>query len=112
MEAKEIEKYKKILLIIGIAINDFGAEFALCLLDKKRTKPDICKIAEDIFGISFKAGIEEAQNRLHSQEVLGIAEEALKKERQAGIKEVVEWINHHTNIRLPQWQAQLKSWGL
>ena len=66
--------------------------------------------------ISFKAGIEEAQNRLCSLEVFEIAKEALSKERLAGIREVVEWSmqndpnNNFWKSRC--WQAQLKEWGI
>jgi len=59
MEAKDIEKHKQELLQIGIIVNDFGTEFSLCVDDKKRPLPDICKVTEKIFEISFKAGIKE-----------------------------------------------------
>ena len=44
----------------------------------------------------IKEGIEEAQSRFHSPEVLAIADEALKAERKAGIRDVVE--------KLEKWQ--------
>jgi len=70
---------------------------------------------------AFKAGIEEAQNRLHSPEVLALAEKALKEERQKGIKEVVECVKSYsgkdgiTIVRTshPQtdwWKSKLKEW--
>jgi len=46
---------------------------------------------EDMVIIGYEAGIEEARNRLHSQEVFEVTAEALAEQRQAGIREVVEW---------------------
>jgi len=57
METKEIEKHKKELLQIGRKVNDFGATFALHSHNKKEPLQDICQVTEDIFEISFRAGI-------------------------------------------------------
>ncbi len=72
--------------------------------------------------ISFKAGIEEARNRLYSPEVLEIADMALKDERKAGIKEVVDTVIFtditgevqikELFLRHESGQAKLKKWGL
>lgn len=68
--------------------------------------------------ISWKAGIKEAQNRLHSPEVLTIAEEALNGERKAGRREVAEWIDawwERGKCGKQNWyelEAKLKEWGL
>ncbi len=79
----------------------------------------ICKAQAKI---SFKAGIEEAQCRLHSPEVEKIAKEALDEQRLAGRKDVVDWVEivdtveldgaKQYTITLEQWQAKMKDWGL
>ena len=86
-------------------------------------------VAREQAEISFKAGIEEAQNRLRSQEVLRITKEALAEQGLDGIKEVVEWISEHSQLEQCDpdvmqyfttyrwvdeygWQSKLKEWGI
>lgn len=118
MEAKDIEKYKKELLQIGTMINDFGAEYARCSLDKKRVLPNLPQLTEDIFAISFKAGMEEETKGGHNSiSYLEGYQEGEKK----GIREVVEWINKfksdtdsyiHISFGDIEWQAFKKSKGV
>lgn len=78
--------------------------------------------------IAFKAGIEEAQRRLHGSTVRDIVEDELKQAELRGIREVVRFIEkyNHRGIRVdgkvvvqdsvlieqPEWQAQKKEWGI
>ena len=77
--------------------------------------------------ITFRAGIEEAQRRLHSEEVREITEEALAEQRLAGRKDVVELLmttvdyecedeNGSPTISFwfspEDWEVKLKDWGI
>ena len=97
MEAKDIEKHKQELLQIGIIVNDFGTEFSLCVDDKKRPLPDICKVTEKIFEISFKAGIKEVVDNM----------------RLACVNGSTEW-QKLTNLIdvLKYYENKLKEWGV
>ena len=67
-------------------------------------------VAEAQAEISFKAGYEERDKWLSPDEV-----KRLEKARQAGIKEVVEWIHNHGGSLdgcRQEWQVKLKEWGI
>ena len=65
--------------------------------------------AEITWDIASKAGIRKAQGRLHSPEVMKIAEEALQEAEQKGIREVVEWVR---SLGMEPPKSQLKKWGI
>ena len=57
-------------------------------------------------------------NAKHNKEVERLIEQARNDGLKAGIKEVVDWVNHGYwtglgvyNIPLKDWQAKLKEWG-
>lgn len=132
MEAKDTKKYGKELSIIGRKLNDLGARCALRYENDEQTLEDICKVGEDVFEISFKAGQEDVMRLTHPYfQVIA------KHWKQVGIKEVVEWITEHSPIfitggdiadcaghEIPgdtsyypvikwlEWQAKLKEWGI
>ncbi len=60
MKAEDTKKYRKELSVIACKLNDLGARCALRYENDEQTLEDICKVGEDIFEISFKAGIREA----------------------------------------------------
>lgn len=72
----------------------------------------------------YKKGYKGAVRNLQDPKVVAIADKALKEERQAGRKEVVEWVNASVKdsrielitkflpISEKEWQAQLKEWEL
>ena len=74
-------------------------------------------VAEAQAEISFKAGYEEAVRNLQDPEVLAIADEALKEEKKAGIREVVEWIDKNLPYSVGEmnglvWEDKKEKWGL
>lgn len=70
-----------------------------------------CKTCTLAFQAGYIQGVEDTGNKL---------EQFLLKWKQAGIKEVVEWIEHqdnpvnisHIHIVRNDWQSKLKEWGL
>ena len=93
--------------------NNIMELYSKCEFLNRHETEKLKRQAEITGDIAFKAGIEEAQNRLHSTEVLTIAEEALKEARLAGIKEVAEWVdkNMWKQGSIEKWQSQKKEWG-
>ncbi len=102
MEAKDIKAHRKELLEIGHKVNDFSAAFALHFHDERNLLPDIFKVTEDIFEITFKAVYKHALEGA----VMEGAYESIKK---AGAKEERERIfpsGYHPN-HLLSWADQL-----
>ncbi len=70
--------------------------------------------------ISFKAGREDRRAEYVGQVIhLGsihkeITRKLMKESMQAGIKEVVEWVNKNMYKQgsIEKWQAQVKEWGI
>jgi len=60
MKAEDKKKYGKELSVIGCKLNDLGARCALRYENDEQTLEDICKVGEDVFEISFKAGRKES----------------------------------------------------
>ena len=115
MEAKDIRR----------AIKKHGAEKNVSYDDKYfvHNMPELMCIAE----ISSRAGYKQRNSEIQgAKEIIG---EAKKKSYEAGIREVVEWINEngyytdmdlrgfnygqeYRRVTLEEWQAKLKSWNI
>ncbi|KKN44536.1 hypothetical protein LCGC14_0692160 [marine sediment metagenome] len=121
MKAEDTEKYKKELHVIGKKINDFGAEYSRCSLDKKRALPDIVELTKLVFEIAFKAGVDhECLGWMNAD-----TSTQLGKAKREGIKEVVEELSivfitggsakqqaEEVFKILEKWQAKFKEWGI
>ena len=59
--------------------------------------------------ISFKAGYQACAEKMSS-----VLPKKFAQAKKAGIKEVVDWIEHHGGsfAEENEWEAQLKEWGI
>lgn len=87
MKAEDIKKYGKELSVIGRKLNDLGARCALRYENDEQTLEDICKVTEDIFEVSFKAGMEEEAKGGHNAISYLMGQE---EERKKWIKEAIK----------------------
>lgn len=111
---------------IRATLRSINAEMVNRIMDDTvyaKVYPEDREIAKAQAEISFKAGREDRNEYGERRYVAGIrrgednARQAICDARQAGIKEVVEWLNNYfmgepwmTEDDV-EWQAQLKEWG-